>query len=522
MNYWIVIASPDKWFCESCEKNAKVNEVLLNLENQSWRVRQDYFQDAKMGDKVVIKISQDKRSIERRTLDNGEVVDVLQSGIYAIGEIAQELYFDEEDNCHRVDVKITNNLFKDNHIIDAQMAEKILGSDFTSQSSKPIDEDKFYKVFSYIEDEEQSDIDDDEEIDSDVSTTEEVYPASINVTKDDSSVYELKRQYEKKDKRLQLSPSYQRGNVWNTKQKSELIESILMGIPLPIMYFFQDSIGVKQVVDGKQRLTALFEFMDDKFALSELNILKDLKGKKFSDLNGLEQGKIEDYKIPINVIKPPTPDRIKFDIFDRVNRGGTRLNNQEMRNAIYQGRATELLEVLKNNQDFKKATDNSIRSKVMKDRYIILRFIAFYLWRGKKLLDRDGSLVDYKSDIDAFLGKTMEFLNYTDEETIEDVKSAFERAMSNALFVFGQNGFRVSYHLNKKHKTPVNMALFDSLSYLFSNRKIEKKHKETIEELIQELFNSKEFNTAITAPADSSTKVTNRFEKMDKILEKLK
>ena len=512
-----MVASPDKWFGENSHENANVNDILLNLATQPWRVREDYFQNAKIGDKCIIKISKDTRSVDRRTLNSSEVVDLLESGIYGLAEIVEELYYDDEDECHRVKIQVTKNLFQENEIIDQDMAEKILGNDFISQSSKKIDEKKYYELLESIDNEESQDKQDDRDM-SDNSSDEEIYPASINVSKDDSSVYELKRQ--KDLERIQLSPSYQRGNVWSSKQKSELIESILMGIPLPIMYFFQDNSGIKQVVDGKQRLSALFDFMDNKFSLSELNILQELKGKKFKNLNGLDQGKLEDYKIPINVIKPPTPDRIKFDIFDRVNRGGTRLNNQEMRNAIYQGRATKLLEELKDNENFKKATDYSIRGKVMKDRYMILRFIAFYLWKNKILKNKDGSLIEYKSDIDTFLGKTMEFLNFTSEETVQKAKTAFEFAMTNACSIFSQNGFRVSSYLHESYKRPVNMALFDSLAYLLSNESIQM-NPDRVKQLVQELFKDNEFNNSITSPVDSSTKVISRFNKMDSILKEL-
>ncbi len=359
---------------------------------------------------------------------------------------------------------------------------------------------------------------DDKDISSDTEDIENIYPASINVSKDDNSIFELKRQYDMH--RIQLSPSYQRGNVWRKKQQSELIESILMGIPLPLMYFFQDNSGIKQVVDGKQRLTALFDFMNNKFALADLPIMSELKGKKFKDLTRLEQGKIEDYKVSINVIKPPTPDRIKFDIFDRVNRGGTRLNNQEMRNAIYQGKATELLEELKNSENFKKATDYSIRSKVMKDRYMILRFIAFYLWKKGLLVDKNNQTVEYKSDIDAFLGKTMEFLNFTSLEQIEEIKVTFELAMKNTYNIFGQNGFRVSTYFDEPNKRAVGMALFDSLSYLMANENIEK-NSNKIKILVTDLVTDDEFYSSISSPVDSSTKVTKRFDKMDKILEEI-
>lgn len=363
-------------------------------------------------------------------------------------------------------------------------------------------------------DEEILDTTDDQEIQPDIGALSEVYPTAVNVTKDDSSVFELKRQYDRK--RIELSPSYQRESVWSKKQKSELIESILMGIPLPIMYFFQDNQGIKQVVDGKQRLTTLFDFLDNRFSLSELTVMPELKGKKFDDLDGLYQGKIEDYKLSINVIKPPTPDRIKFDIFDRVNRGGTRLNNQEMRNAIYQGEATKLLDRLKDNEDFKNATDNSVRSKVMKDRYMILRFIAFYLWKEKLLTTKNGEFIDYKSDIDSFLGKTMEFLNFTSSEMIMDIENIFKKAMSNSYNILGSNGFRVSTYYSESYKRPVNMALFEVLSYLMT--KIDLEDKEVLLDKITRLINEDEFYESITTPVDSAVKVNKRFDYIDKLI----
>ena len=369
-----------------------------------------------------------------------------------------------------------------------------------------------------LEEELKQNIEDDNDISSDIKELQDIYPASINVSKDDNSIFELKRQFDKQ--RIQLSPTYQRGNVWSQKQKSELIESILMGIPLPIMYFFEDKNGIKQVVDGKQRLSALFDFMENKFTLTDLSIMSELKGKKFKDLDGINQGKIEDYKVSINVIKPPTPDRIKFDIFDRVNRGGTRLNNQEMRNAIYQGEATKLLERLKDGEDFKKATDYSIRDKVMKDRYVILRFIAFYLWKKGKLTQANGELVEYKSDIDNFLGKTMEFLNSSDNKTLQDIEKTFNFAMKNACNIFGQNGFRVSTYFNEDYKRAVNMALFEVLSYLLSHKETEQ-YPEKTKELVFTLFKDSDFNDSITSPVDSSTKLNKRFEKIESVLKEL-
>ena len=154
MNYWLLLGSPDKWLCEKCDDNANVNKILKNFEETSWKVREDYFKNAKIGDKCIIKISKDNRSIERRTLKNGEVVDRLDAGIYAIGEISKELYFDENDSCFRIKVKIIKNLYKDLKIIDDEMSKKILGNDYFVQGSKKLDETKYNRIISLVEIEE--------------------------------------------------------------------------------------------------------------------------------------------------------------------------------------------------------------------------------------------------------------------------------------------------------------------------------------------------------------------------------
>lgn len=100
------------------------------------------------------------------------------------------------------------------------------------------------------------------------------------------------------------------------------------------------------------------------------------------------RGRIEDFQIQAHVIMPPTPDRIKFDIFDRVNRGGVSLNKQEMRNALYQGEATRLLKRLVASKPFKKATGGAfLKEKRMKDKYLLTRFIAFLLYDDQRLKD---------------------------------------------------------------------------------------------------------------------------------------
>ena len=347
-------------------------------------------------------------------------------------------------------------------------------------------------------------IEGEETLDSASSESDEVYPlSSIRIEKGRMSLFETKRRCERGD--IILNPDFQRNEVWDKKQESELIESILMGIPIPIIYLFQARDTTIQVVDGRQRITAIINFMNDEFKLVQLKIMKSSVGKKFSDLEPIQQRKIEDYQIDTYLIQPPTPERVKFDIFDRVNRGGTKLNKQEMRNALYQGQSTRLLKELSNLDSFKKATNNSIKSKQMKDRYIILRFIGFYLYFSKQLDD-----IEYKGNIDDFLAEVMQFLNNADSKLIVELKEIFDNAMQFAYTNFGGDVFRFS---NEGYaiKRPINMALFESLSFAFALcvRNDTKISKNELEALKSEFDESGKFVSGL----DSTINVKYRFDK---------
>lgn len=348
----------------------------------------------------------------------------------------------------------------------------------------------------------------------DIKNVDGIYPnATVKISKIQYSVFELKRKYESPQRQdIVLDPEFQRGSVWTKKkQKSELIESILMGIPIPIIYLFETKDGKKEVVDGRQRITTLIDFMNNKFVLSELRMLPKLNSKKFSELDPLLQSTIEDYQIMAYVIQPPTPERVKFDIFDRVNRGGTQLNNQEMRNALYQGKATKLLQEMSKFSEFKKATGNSIKSTRMKDRYIILRFIGFYLLRIGKLD------TEYKSNIDDFLAFVLEYLNGSDNNVIEHLKVIFKKSMTLSCELFGSDGFRFeTYNQNKR---PINMPLFESLAYFYaiSNAKNMDILKEEILALKKEFDKSEYFLSSV----DSSTSVKYRFDTVEQLGQKL-
>lgn len=344
---------------------------------------------------------------------------------------------------------------------------------------------------------------------------DDIYPTKLNIGREQFSVFELKRKHE--NGKLLLDPDFQRKGVWNTKQKSELVESVLMNIPLPFIYLNENKSGELVVVDGRQRLSSLFDFLNDKFRLhKKLNILSDLHGKKFTELPLQMQSLIEDYQLVTHIIKPPTSDRVIIDIFDRVNRSGTILNNQEIRNALYQGKSTKLLEELANSQTFKLATGNSIRTDRMKDKYLIVRFLSFYIWRIYKFYINNEEY-DYKGDTEDFLAKYMQYINNLNDEEINELRLAFERAMSNSFEILGENAFRLPNKKDPTKKRPVSMALFESLSYLMADNRVKDKQS-IVKSEFEKLLNEEDFLKTFLS-IDSTVK--DRFSAMDNIRSKL-
>lgn len=341
----------------------------------------------------------------------------------------------------------------------------------------------------------------------------DVYPdAVLNISRDTASVFQLKRKWEKKPSMLDLSPDFQRELVWSSRKRCELIESILMGIPLPAFYVREKDNGVYIVVDGKQRLTTLFDYIDGKFKLEGLKILKGINTKYFKDLTTLQQNKLEDYSLLLNIIKSPTSDRVIFDLFDRVNRGGVTLNNQEMRNALYQGNSTKLINSLAKSDAFIKATENSAKPKHMKDRYLSLRFIAFYLWNEHRSKDVEtGELLEYKSNLEDFLGMTMRYLNSLDENGAEmdQVRDVFSRVMETASKVIVPlGGFRLPPKPGG-NKRPINMAFFESFCYLISC--MLDCSEERIADAYSLLLNDSDFVFTLTHSVDSNVQIEKRY-----------
>ena len=356
-------------------------------------------------------------------------------------------------------------------------------------------------------------------LDMEENNSSTIYPnAEVRVEKAQFSILHLLRLCVER-KEIIISPDFQRNDVWKGRQTSELIESILMGIPIPIMYLFETREGKKQVVDGRQRIDTILRFLDNGFRLKDLKILHSLNGSLFKELDPKLQGIFEDYQLFFYIIQPPTPERVKYDIFDRVNRGGTRLNNQEMRNALYRGNATFLIDEICISDEFKKATGEGVSSIRMRDRYIVLRAIAFYLLMTNQLQTADlGKPIEYRSDIDDFLAKVMIFMNQRmSQEEIEKLKEKFLTALKKIYSLLGEDAFRFA-GINKRR--PINMPLFECLTYLFLLEWDWNDNKE-IYLSIENLKDSLDKSGSFQGNVDSITSLGYRYSRINQFFKSL-
>lgn len=373
----------------------------------------------------------------------------------------------------------------------------------------------------YIDD--QKDLEDYNTVDINIEAEEKEqdentdnYPnLSIKIEQAQYSIFELKRKYDKD--RICIDPDFQRNLVWTNKQKSELIESVIMQIPLPLIYLAENEDGKLVVVDGRQRLTTFFQFLDNEFRLKDLKILPQINGMNFNELEGSHLYSryvtiIEDTQLVVQIIKYPTKDRVRFDIFDRVNRGGTPLNKQEMRNALYQGNATKLLDELSKMKSFKDATGGAISPKHMKDKYVILRALCFYLlWRGN-ILDKNKKRMEYRSDMEELLGAGMNLFNKMDLNSIFLLKQLFDRTMTRAYQCLGKDGFRIPS--NGKIRRPISMTLFETLFYYFTCFDKTSVSNLEMKKGVVELLQDEEYLRSLQHSVDSSVNVKKRFGKV--------
>lgn len=349
-------------------------------------------------------------------------------------------------------------------------------------------------------------------------------------------------------KTIILAPPYQRKEVWDPIKKSQLIESLMLKIPLPSFYVAEDDKGNYEVVDGLQRLTAIRDFLFSKdktekpllgegFRLEGLEHLKELETKNYNEIGDYYQQNIDENSLEFIVIDNKTPEEVKFVIFSRINRGGLSLTDQEVRHALYNGTASLLLEELSNNQMFVDNFSSAFTEKNMQDREVILRMLAFIV-RQHTSYEQQKTMSNYLSETMLIINSMPSFdsfrfqRTFTDEQGRKDIrvnevdqlKSLFTLGLDRSLKLFAEHTFRKS--IGKQRRNRINKALFEAWGAslaMISETKFTKliSRKKIFINKYSSLLEDNTFSRSISSNALELPGVRNRYEKIREIIDEV-
>lgn len=261
-----------------------------------------------------------------------------------------------------------------------------------------------------------------------------------------------------------LDPDYQRNYVWKNDKASLLVESILLNIPIPVIYASEDNDGKWVIVDGLQRLYSLKRFFNNEFKLIGLETLPELNGKRFSNLDSYVQNKLSRGELRIIVLQNDSDENIQFDIFMRLNRGSVTLNEQEMRNCLYRGKLNDLIKDIANNNDYVKIIFPKTKTNRMVTNELILRYLAI----SENYNKIENIVSNYDGRIKNHLNYFMKEFQNPSNEQLESFKSKFEQQINKSYEIFGEYAFRKEQGGNK-----INASLYECIMIAFEDYTIE-------------------------------------------------
>jgi hypothetical protein len=297
-------------------------------------------------------------------------------------------------------------------------------------------------------------------------------------------------------------------DLWNPIQKSRFIESLMIKLPIP-MFYLDGTLKPWRVIDGLQRLNTIVSFLNNEFKLKSLEYLdKDCEDLYFKDEHfpGFLKERILNAELTAYVISPGTPEDVKYNIFQRINTGGLKLNGQEIRNAIFKGKPVQFTKELAAQEIFKKATNGKVTPRRMVDREYVNRFIAFQVFNFE----------DYSGKMDLFLSEALFDLYNRSNQDMDEIKELFSLSMHRAFQVFGGNAFYRPKSKSQWGRQP-NKAVFDTLSwnllelsedeysYILNNK------NKFISEYSQFMNEDEAMFKSVNDTTGSKTAVNNRF-----------
>lgn len=328
---------------------------------------------------------------------------------------------------------------------------------------------------------------------------------------------------------LDVQPEFQRNFVWSDSKASRLVESLILDIPIPVLYIAEEEDGSYSVVDGQQRLTSLSSFISGKFPsgrpfkLTGLQVLTELNGKHFKDLQGelaKHRRAITRSALRLIIIQKHSDPDVKFEVFERLNLGAERLNDQELRNCVFRGPYNELLKKLATNPQMLKVTNAKEPHARMADRQMILRFLA--MWRKTHL--------HYKGPMKQFLNREMEEHRNASQRDLNEMQAVFEKTIDMAYVVFGRSAFR-RFRAGTEgapdgtwESSRINLALWDTVMFglsFYEKSQVVPAADAIREELLDLMTNDSSFVEYITSTGDKPERIKYRAEEWQRRLGEL-
>jgi len=323
----------------------------------------------------------------------------------------------------------------------------------------------------------------------------------------DKSVNDLVSMIEDKD--IDLDPDYQRNYLWENKKASLLIESILLNIPIPVIYVAENEESQWNVIDGLQRLNSLFRFFKNEFKLSRLEILNELNGLTYHNLPPKAKRMLKNGMFRVVVLLEETHPEIKYDVFMRLNTGSVRLNEQELRNCLYRGAFNTFLKDCRKNDHFLTCLKLTAPHKRFADSELALRFLAI---RDDYDLAQK-CLVSYPGRMKTFLNNFMAKHQDIDETKQEEFRNTFNTCLENIRNVLGTTAFRRPLP-DGEHESRVNRSLIDVVMLCFSHLTTEQciENKDYYRQCLINLCGNEAFNDAITYGTADSKRIATRLK----------
>lgn len=334
---------------------------------------------------------------------------------------------------------------------------------------------------------------------------------------------------------LNLRPEYQRRLRWTSSQKSRLIESLLLNIPIPPVFLYESDAARYEVMDGQQRLNAVREFIAGDFALTSLEVLKPLNGIRYSKCpprikRALDRASLSAIVLLLESETEKSEGRLTLTdirrfIFDRLNTGGTKLNPQEIRNALNIGPFNKVIIDLTRFDLFTKAFDippyietdpneyyeNPQRQKnnlysTMGDCQLVLRYFAL----------KDDSNI--RGSMKSMLDRAMEFR--ITEEQVEEIKQSFEDRFRFLYELFQGNPFILPQ--DDKGRQRISAAIYDAsmvaINDLWNFKDEIMSDAPAVRERMQSVLNTPEGMNTLTGQGNTANAVRARIKLMRSIL----